>query len=101
MQSGKQGGREGRGGREITGQFEDGVHLVSHPLAGLFEFFAFGDAFLRLLHILLSLLHPPLYVVYQAALPKHEQKQESLDCDGLIRPKVRKTDFQALTAMAF
>lgn len=84
MQRGKQGDREGRGReREITGQFEDGVHLVSHPLAGLFDFFAFGDALLRLLHVLLSLLHPPLDVVYQAALPKQEKSQESFNCDGL------------------
>lgn len=82
------GAEKEEGGREITGQFEDGVYLVSHPLAGLFDFFAFGDALLRLLHILLSLLHPPLYVVYQAALPKHEKSQESFDCDGLINPKV-------------
>lgn len=82
-------GTEKEGGeRKITGQFEDGVHLVSHPLAGLFELFAFGDALLRLFHILLSLLHPPLYVVDQAALPKHEKSQESFSCDGLINPKV-------------
>lgn len=75
VQTRKRGDRGGRGREgEITGQFQNGVHLVSHPPAGLFDFFAFGDALLRLLHVLLSLLHPPLDVVYQAALPKQEEK---------------------------
>lgn len=70
MGGGAWGGREGRDGgeREKTGQFEEAAHLVSHPLAGLFELFALGDAVLRLLHIVLSLLHPPLYVVHQPPL---------------------------------
>lgn len=97
VQSGKQGGREGRGGKRENKSVWGCVHLVSHPLAGLFELFAFGDALLRLLHILLSLLHPPLYVVYQAALPKHEKSQESFNCDGLINPKGWKT----LSSLAF
>lgn len=67
-----------RGGREITGQSKEGVHLISHPFAGLFELFAFGDALLRLLHILLSLLHPVLYVVHQSPLQEHEKTHSAV-----------------------
>lgn len=67
--------KEERGGREITGQSEEGVHLISHPFAGLFELFAFGDALLRLLHILLSLLHPVLYVVHQSPLQECKKRR--------------------------
>lgn len=91
------------GGREITGQSEEGVHLISHPFAGLFELFAFGDALLRLLHILLSLLHPVLYVVHQSSLQECEKTHSAV---MTLKKKSQKTkewmtDFGALSAMTF
>lgn len=50
------------------------VHLASHPLAGLFELFAFWDVLFSLLHIFLSLLHPLLNVVHQSTL--HTNKRD-------------------------
>lgn len=44
------------------------AHLASHPSAGLFELFAFGDALCSFLHILLRLLHPALNVVHKSTL---------------------------------
>lgn len=44
------------------------VRAASHPLAGLFELFALGVDLFGCLHIVLSLLHPLLNVVHQAAL---------------------------------
>lgn len=54
--------------REIMSQ----LHLASHPFASLFELFAFWEVVLSLLHIVLSLQHPPLNVVHQTTL--HEKK---------------------------
>lgn len=68
-----EGSREGRERGERDNRCEEGVNLIAHPLAGLFELFAFGDALLRLLHILLSLLHLPLYAVHQSALQAREK----------------------------
>lgn len=44
------------------------AHFVSHPFAGLFELFAFWDVLFCVLHIILSLQHPPLNVVHQSTL---------------------------------
>lgn len=62
--------------REIMSQFVECVHLASHPSAGLFELFAFWDALRSLLHILLSLQHPPLNVVHQSTLHKNKRRSQ-------------------------
>lgn len=91
-------GRERERGEGGDNRCEEGVNLMAHPLAGLFELFAFGDALLRLLHILLSLLHPPLYAVHQAALQAREKSGLVL---AAVERKSGETDCRALSAAAF
>lgn len=55
-------------------QFVDCVHVASHPSVGLFELFAFWDALLCLLHVLLSLQHTPLNVVHQLTLHQSQRR---------------------------
>lgn len=53
-------------------QFVDRLHLASHPPAGFLELFAFGNALLRLLHVILSPQHAPLNVVHQRPLQEEQ-----------------------------
>lgn len=77
----KKGGEEEEEGRETTeGQFcwAAAARVASHPLAGLFELFAFRVDVFGLLHVVLSLVHPLLNVVHQAALRKRDTRRDSM-----------------------
>lgn len=72
-EGGRRGSRERRRKEEIKKrEIMSQLHLASHPFASLFELFAFWEVVLSLLHIVLSLQHPPLNVVHQTTL--HEKK---------------------------